>query len=485
MSTKRTALRRTAAGAGALALAMAGAMVMGTAASADVGPDQPEAPTEGTLTINKYAGAHTETPDPDDLLDGVEFTITQVGRDVGGACTPINLTDAADWDGLDTLFTTAPLAPTSPFCLTDVKQDDVTVDGQVSFDLDVGIYFVEETDPGENPIVSAVPNFYVSIPTSNGEDGWNYDVVADPKNQLMEGPTKTIEEQEDLVVGGEVTWSLSVPIPELNNDDTFTSASIYDTIDSRLSYESSELSIGDFELVEDTHYEVTGNAVWTFTEDGLAILDEKQGETISVSLVTTVDEVGDGSIPNDEYGSEFNDATVPGEPVPYTYWGQLSILKNDDSEPVIALEGAEFQVFLPNTEGVCEAEAPASGSLATGTSNADGVVIWEGVDPEDVLGLWVANVNDGPAVSTPTKDYCVYETEVPAGHTASAAGELVTITPGEENVRELTVVNYKTDGPDLPLTGAQGTLFMTIGGLLLVGVGAGAIVVSRRRRNLA
>ena len=80
---------------------------------AAVGPDQPNAPTKGTLTINKYSGSHTANPDPENLLDGVEFTVTQVGRDVGGVCTAIDLTEAADWNGLPELFASAPAAPAS------------------------------------------------------------------------------------------------------------------------------------------------------------------------------------------------------------------------------------------------------------------------------------------------------------------------------------------------------------------------------------
>jgi LPXTG-motif cell wall-anchored protein len=46
-------------------------------------------------------------------------------------------------------------------------------------------------------------------------------------------------------------------------------------------------------------------------------------------------------------------------------------------------------------------------------------------------------------------------------------------------------VNPKKDGPDLPLTGAQGTIAMSIGGLLLVGAGVAVALVSRRRNNAA
>ncbi|MBO1805819.1 SpaH/EbpB family LPXTG-anchored major pilin [Leucobacter ruminantium] len=491
MNSKSRAMRRIAAGVGAVALALVGVGTFSTAAFADVGPDQPGAPAEGTLTINKYAGAplgEGETLEDRDTLDGVEFTVTPVGRLDNGDCVAIDLTDAADWDGLGDLFASAPAAPTAPFCLlTADAVSDVTAGGTVDFTLDVGVYFAQETDPGENHIVSKVPDFYVSIPTSEGDggEGWNYDVVADPKNQIMNEPTKTIAEMPDgLTIGSGVTWTLTVPVPTLNNEETFTTASVSDVLDPRLSYASSSLTLDGAPLSEGPggDYTVDPNGVtWTFTAAGRAKLDAAMGKSLSIELVTTVDEVGDGSIPNDEYSSTFNGTTVPGEQIPYTYWGQLSISKHDDSKPAKPLAGAEFQVFAEPQAG-CPATAPATGAVATGTSNGSGTVVWEDVDPNTVLGLWVANSPNGP-LADPSKDYCVYETVVPAGHTATAVSNPVTITPGEDGVFELDVVNKKKDGPDLPLTGAAGTLAMTIGGLAIIAAGAGAILVARRRQT--
>ncbi len=485
MKTKKTGLRRLAAGAGALALGLTSALVLSATASADVGPDQPNAPTSGTLTINKYSGSPTSTPDPANALSGVEFTVTQVGRETAGSCTAIDLTDAADWAGLDGLFNSAPAAPADPFCLLTALSPQETVNGTTTFDLPVGVYFVQETDPGQNSIVSSVPNFYVSIPTSDSTQagGWDYSVVADPKNQLMEEPTKTITARpEALVVGSVVTWELSIPVPTLNNDETFNEAVITDTLDSRLTYKanSSTVTIGATTLQDGTDYNVTGNAIWTLTPSGRAILNQNQGGDLTITFQTTVDSVGNGTIPNDDYKSTFNGTTVPGEVVPYTYWGQLSILKTDDSQNV--LKGAEFQVFEKAADAACPADAPAADSVATGTSDANGVVQWGAVTPTSPLGLWVAN-SDTP-LTNPSKDYCVYETVVPAGHTAVAIDNPVTIS-ASATAFDLTVVNTKKEGPDLPLTGGQGTLAMTTGGLLLIGLGAAAVIATRRRNQVA
>lgn len=487
--TTKTTLRRLTAGMGALALAVAGVIALAVPASAAVGPDQPDAPKTGTLTINKYSGAPTDNPDPANLLDGVEFTVTQVGRVVGSACTPIDLAVAADWAGLSGpsgLFASAPAAPASPFCLTTTKQVKATSAGQAIFDLNVGVYYVQETNPGPNSIVSPVPPFYVSIPTSEGADGngWNYNVVADPKNQLMEKPTKTIDEdQAELVVGSEVEWTITVPIPTLNNDETFNSAIITDSLDSRLTLVPGS-SVVTIDGASTSNFDVTGNAVWTFNAAGRSELNDAMGKNLTITFKTKVNSVGDGTTPNDAYSSSFNGTTVPGEVVPYTYWGQLSILKVDDSRPTaLKLEGATFVVF-PSADGRCEAAAPRTGTpTATGTSDADGVVQWAGVTPTNVLGLWIANVDDGPADPTPTKVYCVYETVAPAGHTLVPAGHPVTIKAGEAEINELTVVNTKKDGPNLPLTGGTMSVVLPIAGLLIVGGGVAALVISRRRRH--
>ncbi|WP_182354164.1 SpaH/EbpB family LPXTG-anchored major pilin [Flaviflexus huanghaiensis] len=489
MTTTHTALRRIAAGAGAVALSLAGFVAAGTAASADVGPDQPGAPTEGTLTINKYAGGPVDegqTPDPANLLDGVEFTVWEVGRSVNGTCTAIDLQDAADWDGLEALFASAPALPGGDFCLTNVKYVDETVNGQVVFNLPVGIYVAQETDPGPNNIVSPVPEFYVSIPTSFGEDGagWNYDVVADPKNQLMEQPSKVITDRPDaLVVGSDVTWKMTVPIPTLNNEETFTEAVITDELDSRLDYvaNSSIIEIGSTAATEGVHYTVSGDVGWTLTAAGRAVLDANMGQDMTIAFKTTVLDVGDGSIPNAEYESKFNGTAVPGTDIPYSYWGQLKINKKDDSTPAKPLAGAEFKVFEMTAE-TCPAAVPATGVVATGVSDSTGLVQWDYTDPaSSPLSLWVANSNS--PLTNPTKDYCLYETVVPAGHTAGVITNPVNIKPGVAGLTTVTVVNAKKDGPDLPLTGAQGTLLLTLGGLALVGAGGGALAFSRRRNN--
>ena len=480
--------RRLVAALGATTIGLIG---LAGAASAAVGPDQTDAPTSGTLTINKYGGLPVDqggnTTNP---LTGVEFTVTQVGRLEDDNCVAIDLTDAADWaglDGNDGLFASQPATPADPFCLTDVTQADTTENGSVQFDLAVGVYYVEETDSGDNPIVSPVPNFYVSIPTSDSDEegGWNYNVVADPKNQLQEEPTKTITERPDaLVVGSKVTWELTIPIPDIADGETFDNGSVTDKLDSRLGYASSTVKIGDTVLNPGTDYTIDSDGVtWTFET---TVLDAHQGEDITIELVTTVNSVGDGAIANaggedGNYWSEFNNSRVPGGTTPYTYWGKLAINKTDDSTTKSPLAGAEFKVFEKAADVACAAKAPETGAVATGTSDATGVVQWEDVSPVNELGLWIQNSADGP-LTNPTKEYCVYETVIPAGHTATAINNPVTIS-ASETALTLDVVNPKTPGPHLPLTGANGQLLALIGGGALVLLASGTALVARKRSH--
>lgn len=490
MTRNNPSLRRATAALGAASLAASSLLFFASPSLADVGPNQPGAPTEGTLTINKYSGAPVadgEMPDSNNLLDGVEFTVHQVGKNSSGTCTAINLTNADDWTGLNALFESAPNAPTDPYCLVPGSAtSQPTTNGQAVFGLDVGVYFVQETDPGNYNIVSKVPDFYVSIPTSEGQDGdgWNYDVVADPKNQIMDAPSKEINTaQGEFTLGSEVEWTLTVPVPTLNNEEKFTEASVEDILDSRLDYvEGSSVVTLDDVAVPENDFEVEGNATWNFTP---ALFDNHMGRELKITFKTVVISVGDGEIPNDEYTSSFNGTEVPGEVVPYTYWGQLSILKTDDSKPTaLNLQGAEFQVFNLLEDGTCPSAAPQTGAIATGISGSDGMVKWNHTTPaSSPLGLWVANTNDGPADPVPTNSYCVFETVVPAGHTATPIDNPVEITPGEANVNPLEVVNPKTEGPDLPLTGAQGTIALTIGGAVIVAAGAGLMIAARRRQG--
>lgn len=99
------------------------------------------------------------------------------------------------------------------------------------------------------------------------------------------------------------------------------------------------------------------------------------------------------------------------------------------------------------------------------------------------LGLFVANSSNG-ALTNPSKDYCLYETKAPAGYTGAAV-KTVNVKAGTTAISNVSVTNTQKEGPKLPLTGAQGTLLMVVGGLVLVAAGTGAVVATRKRPSCA
>lgn len=160
----------------------------------------------GSLTINKYEG---NEQDPDKLLDGVTFTAYKVANIVQStteagttdvkmqpveALTTIDpdiqitsetkydnirdTVDAALADGADPKLTAFATATTG----------DNGTKGQAVFnEMPVGVYLIVETD-APSQIVNKTANFLVSIPMANEDGtGWNYNIVANPKNAAVYG----------------------------------------------------------------------------------------------------------------------------------------------------------------------------------------------------------------------------------------------------------------------------------------------------------
>lgn len=521
MNRKRTLGRKLLASAGAGALGLLGVVgLASTAMAADPGNIDPD--ETGSLTIHKHLGLPTDLAnngtqladdalDPDDNppAEKVEFKLQQVGViNSGGTCVALNPAVAGDWDAIQAA--TSPLVTGTTegdYCVAaDKGTQETNASGVVTFTpLDLGFYYVTEgADNGGNNIVKKTAPFFVTVPfpsyagtSPTAERVWTYDVHVYPKNQAAEVPTKTISDTPSMyAVGATVVWTIDAVVPTLADDDSFTQGSVYDQLDSRLTFKSSKVyvdgtEVTDASVVTKPAENATGTLTWSFVDPaGLALLKANQGKTITVELTTEVNAtIGDGQIenapgtPGNGYGSSFNDVPTPGDETPVTLWGQLVVNKQDNSTPAKPLKDAEFKVF-EKSAATCPTEAPATGAVATGTSNADGVVQWDASDPaSSPLGLWIGNWDKKTDVPvSPSKDYCVYETKVPAGYTGSTGAQVATITPGSTTPVAITVTNAQKDVPDLPETGANGTRLMIIGGSALVLI-AGGLFLARRRQE--
>ena len=159
----------------------------------------------GSLTINKYEGDKAEE---DKLLDGVTFTAykvadivqpteagtTDVKMQPVEALTKINsdiqITSGTKYDDIKDTVDAALADNADPkltaFATATTGANDVK--GQAVFsEMPVGVYLIVETG-APSQIVNKTANFLVSIPMVNANgDGWNYDIVANPKNAAVYG----------------------------------------------------------------------------------------------------------------------------------------------------------------------------------------------------------------------------------------------------------------------------------------------------------
>ena len=160
----------------------------------------------GSLTINKYEG---NEQDPDKLLDGVTFTaykvadIVQSTTEAGTtdvkmqpveALTSIDpaiqITSETKYDEIKNTVDAALADGANPklTAFATAKTGDNGTKGQAVFnEMPVGVYLIVETD-APSQIVNKTANFLVSIPMANEDGtGWNYNIVANPKNAAVYG----------------------------------------------------------------------------------------------------------------------------------------------------------------------------------------------------------------------------------------------------------------------------------------------------------
>lgn len=159
----------------------------------------------GSLTINKYEGDKAEE---DKLLDGVTFTAYKVAdivqpteagttdvkmqpvKALTSIDSAIQITSETKYDDIKDTVDAALADNADPkltvFATATTGANDVK--GQAVFsEMPVGVYLIVETG-APSQIVNKTANFLVSIPMVNANgDGWNYDIVANPKNAAVYG----------------------------------------------------------------------------------------------------------------------------------------------------------------------------------------------------------------------------------------------------------------------------------------------------------
>ena len=464
--TKKTWAGKLLASVGAVGLGLVGVVGLSTTAFADPAPINPD--TKGSITVHKHVKdeANSNPGKPAGApLEGVTFKVEEVQYSGGS----IPLATAEGWALAEALYAaTAPTPPDLPtgYSLATGTSKETGADGTAVFsDLPVGVYLVTETASGSNLITEKAAPFFVTIPMPGEGGTWTYNVDAYPKNVLgTVTPEKTPNDPNHEVweAGTTVAWDISIPVPAADQD--FTSFVITDTVTANLQFDSwGAIKIGDTTLTlsdpaaATDDYTVAGNVV-TFTEQGMDKLNAGRADAQTVTAVvnTTVLASPDGKLVN-EVEVKINGKAGTGSGS--TNWGDIVLTKKSAGTDT-KLSGAAFEVY----------DGKNGNKIGTLTDKGD--------------GSYTANIFVGNG-TTVERDVWLKEVTAPSGHVLPADpwyGQY-TIKADTTVSTEVSIDNHKPKGPELPLTGASGTMLMTVGGLSLVAIAGGLYMVTRRKAH--
>jgi fimbrial isopeptide formation D2 family protein/LPXTG-motif cell wall-anchored protein len=513
MSHKTTAWRRRAVAAtGVVALGFAG-LLGASAAQADPVDPQPSfgdiiADATGSITVHKHqnqtgtpvqgdpAGPGAVLPNPIADVTFEAYLIDGANLLTNEGWTAINNATVSQCDVTGGGLSKGAVVPGSH--VTDA-------DGITTFEnLSVGAYLLCETDAPANvatraqPIIVTIPFPDNQVGAPDNSNGWLYDVHVYPKNTLKAEVTKSIESQTGFGLGSTVVFPITATIPRIPEGNVFTEFAIIDNMDGRLgSVKVDSVKIDDVDVDPAYYSAPAGNPLrmW-FNQDGLAWLKGQGGKSVVVTVSGVVNSVGNGDIENT---ANYRITDAPGDtpppvdppeectpedpcdetPTVVTHWGDLKIKKVDSANVSATLQGAKFEVYAadnPYATDCTTTQQTGSAISVNGStqfeSDANGIV--------NIAGLFVSD-SVNPTINAANRCYWIQEVQAPAGFVLpSDVWTPIAVEKGQTATHDVQITNAKTTVPELPLTGAQGQLFMVIGGIALITVGA-ALTVHRRR----
>ena len=517
--------------AAAMTLA-AGALVAPTGAAAPADPNgstiDPDAAT--TLTIHKCeqtdANGVTEgTGNPDPQVEckpvaGVEFTITKLNVDL---TTPEGWKQLADAKG-DVVKAGALKSNTTQTITTGG-------DGLASFtdaQTEVGAYLVSETRTPDKVIPAE--DFVVTLPMTNPDNTtkWNYDVHVYPKNTIS-GVDKKVTDKPAPGSGHDITYTITTSIPKVDypGGARIKRYEVVDQLDKRIKKDALTPVVkivgqNETPLADTTDYTlITAEGAdhnWAtiqLTEEGRRKAAEARhngtGETkVQVTLTAkfdaTVNLEGDlsntaGLIPNNSPNFTW-DPSNPGTKVPgipttpvLSKYGKVVVTKTgtDELADKTKYNGAQFQVYECTKTGsgaTLKDSNPATQTVDPLTIGGEKTFTTAGQGTVEINYLRANDYVDGVKKDTLTDEdhYCLVETKAPEGYTLQADPIPFRVLADNATAKAPTAVTVtdvpKNAGFRLPLTGANGVIFLTVAGALLVAGGA-VVAYANKRRHAA
>ncbi|WP_277064163.1 SpaH/EbpB family LPXTG-anchored major pilin [Schaalia cardiffensis] len=436
--------------------------------------------TEGTINVYKHAnpggtlnyGNGNEAVAGGDALGGVPFTLYKVeGVDL--------VNGNAGWDVVGKVTdSTQPVEPaldnqTSPTNVTiggkpyTLKKagEETTADGTglAQFTgVHPGLYIVVESEaslPQGSVIVAKAAPFFITLPIKDANGAWSYTANVYPKNTVSHGPQKSAEVKN--AADGVITWTVEQTLPTFDNTNKLKEFRFDDDLsgagDTSGTLASVNVTVNGVDTTADFNKELAG-----LGGKHLVITAQKPGDLPSGGKVVatyTTKASANGQFRNGVL-SFINDVAV-GHALAFADLGNITVEKVDAKDKTRYLSGAEFKVCV-DEDGVEETkDCPAVGTITTEKSLGTGSL--------DKLKI---------------QKYVLFETAAPAGYTFNPDTPYkADLTTATYNTVTLTIENTKTNVPTLPLTGADGQLLMTIGGVALVLLAGGVFLVARKKRS--
>ena len=328
-----------------------------------------------------------------------------------------------------------------------------------------------QTTPGGSATITASDPGYYYIKSTLGDEiavQTLADVTINTKNDYVTHDKQLKETTDaDVQLGDEVTYTLTVNIPESANDEIV----LTDVMDDGLTFKSIDATFSDsvaytFAPTEKTAAAVTNNNN-TFTLTIAAdVVKANKNKTLTIDYTAVVNNKAVVAVPEKntvtlDYGNHYTSKPKEVEVVTHKF----TFDKVDGSTK---LTGAEFELQLSGTalslvvitEGEEYRIATSEDATTTNTIVTAGKTITiDGVD-SDVT-------------------YQLVETKAPAGgYNLKTDPTDVTPNADDDTVVHIDVENNK--GSVLPSTGGIGTTIFYVAGIVLV-LGAAAVLVARRK----
>jgi len=486
--------------------------------------------TSGSLTINKTDGATNPITDT-----SLQYTIYKVAdikqTNVGGVVSVqyildngVTLTGGIIGNGstvaVPTGVTAADFISGLP---TGTAVTNTLGSGTLTFNsLPLGLYLVKETVTPAG--VSQSNDFLVSIPMSttvSGNQVWDYDPVATPKNTVVDGSvSKTVTSGGTAVTGATNTWSASLgsavtyaitaTLPSTFVQTPYTTYKITDTPATGLvidkdgsgapgSFAGITVSVGGTALTQGTDYTITnsgtGFVVELITSAPTGVTPGTQaalltnGAVVTITYDATLSPTATGSsftntvAVNSQYNTTGSPVTPPAitpdptNPVPTIVTYDYALQKVDSASAPLA--GATFAI--QNASGAYLTWSSTTGwgttaslssaytvTSATGATNA--IVSFNGLAGGSYSIVEVSAPTGYSQLTSPISVTIDAATTADADTTTGAAGY------------SLQVVNSLANTFTLPGTGGMGIYLYTIGGVLLIGAAIVLFTMNRKRK---